>query len=368
MSNYSFVYAHFPFCDVICHYCDFYTARTKESDQAAFLSAITKEAYTFLDRERPKLHALYLGGGTPSVSPIKELGQFISGFHNFLVSGAEVTMEANPNTIADESLAAWKIMGINRLSLGVQSLEDSTLKRLGRTHSASEAIECIKKIVRLFPNTSADLIYAVPGTNKESLIEDAKKLVDLGIPHLSAYHLTLEPKHFLFSKLPNDEFASEQVERLSEFLQAQGYEHYEMSNFGKPGFRSKNNSNYWRGGAYFALGPSAHGFDGARERWKNVADWKAYINRINLGESVVESRETLSAEQCQIERLFTSLRTLEGLNLTRWEGDFGYSLLDRRAQPIERFVKDGLATLSNGHFVLTLKGRLLADEIVKKLI
>ncbi len=368
MSNYSYVYAHFPFCDVICHYCDFYTARTKESDQAAFLAAITKEARTFLDREKPKLQALYLGGGTPSVSPVKELGQFISGFQNHLASDAEVTLEANPNTIEDERLIAWTEIGINRLSLGVQSLEDSTLKRLGRTHSAAEAIQCIKKIACLFPNTSADLIYAVPGTSQDSLIEDAKKLVDLGIPHLSAYHLTLEPKHFLFSQLPNDEFASEQVERLSEFLRTQGYEHYEMSNFGKPGFRSKNNSNYWRGGAYFALGPSAHGFDGIQERWKNVPDWKAYINRINLEQSAVESRESLSAEQRQIERLFTSLRTLEGLDLTRWENDFGYSLLDRQPTAIERFVKDGLATLSNGHFVLTLKGRMLADEIVKKLI
>jgi oxygen-independent coproporphyrinogen-3 oxidase len=368
MSAYSHVYAHFPFCDVICHYCDFYTARSKDADQVGFLAAITKEARSFLQTEKPKLQALYLGGGTPSVSPLGELRDFINSFQPYLEIDAEITLETNPNTIADERLAAWQEMGINRISLGVQSLTDTTLRRLGRTHTAAEAIACLTQIYRLFPNTSADLIYAVPGTNKESLLEDARRFVDLGIPHLSAYHLTLESKHFLFSKLPNDEFASEQVEQLSDFLQSQGYEHYEMSNFGKPGFRSKNNSNYWRGGAYFALGPSAHGFDGGQLRWKNISDWKEYINRINLGQSVVETRETLSSEQLQIERLFTALRTLEGLDLTQWENSFGFSLAQQKSAVIERLVKEGLAALSNGHFVLTLRGRLVADEIVKKLL
>lgn len=368
MSLYSYVYAHFPFCDVICHYCDFYTARSKDADQEAFLSALQKEANFFISSEKPKLAALYLGGGTPSVSPLNELKKFLEVFQNHLLPGAEITMEANPNTIEKDRLLAWKDMGINRISLGVQSLNDQTLKRLGRTHTGKEALDCAREIRSLFENTSVDLIYAVPGTDVNCALEDAQKLIDIGISHLSAYHLTLEPKHFLYSQLPSDEFASEQVEKLSSFLRDRGYEHYEMSNFGKPGFRSKNNSNYWRGGAYFALGPSAHGFDGKRRRWKNISDWKEYINRINLGLGAMESEEFLSPEQLQIERLFTSLRTQEGLDLTRWEGDFGFSLKQKKSALFRDLENQGLATLSKDHFVLTLKGRMLADEIVKRLL
>lgn len=368
MSRYSHIYAHFPFCDVICHYCDFYTARSKDSDQVGFLSAIQKEAEQFLIQEKPSINALYLGGGTPSVSPVQELKSFLSVFRPYLAPESEVTMEANPNTIEKDRLLAWKEMGINRISLGVQSLNDQTLKRLGRTHTGKEALQCAKDIFSVFENTSVDLMYAIPGTNLDSTLEDAKQLVDLGIPHLSAYHLTLEPKHFLFSQLPSDEFASEQVEKLSQFLRDRGFEHYEMSNFGKLGFRSKNNSNYWRGGAYFALGPSAHGFDGKNKRWKNISNWKEYINKINLSESPIESEEILNSEQLQIERLFTSLRTLDGLDLTRWEKDFGFSLFEKKGAFFLELEKQGLATLSKAQFVLSLRGRMLADEIVKKLL
>jgi oxygen-independent coproporphyrinogen-3 oxidase len=366
--NYQYVYTHFPFCDVICHYCDFYTARTKESEQSRFFEALNLEAKIFLEKYSPKLKALYLGGGTPSVSPPDELEKFLSLFLPFLEPGAEVTLEANPNNIHDLILSRWKSMGINRVSLGIQSLDDKTLKRLGRTHSASDAKESLKKIRAIFENTSADLIYGVPETTLDSCISDAKQLVELGVNHLSAYHLTLEPKHFLFTKLPTDDFAGEQIMQLSEFLQKSGFDHYEFSNFAKPGFSSKNNSNYWRGGPYYALGPSAHGFDGTNIRWKNISDWQIYINKIHGDSSAVDSTEQLSSEQLQIERLFTSLRTKEGIDLVRWKREFGFPLEEKSASFLEKLGNEGLATLSNERIVLTLKGRMLADEIVKKLL
>jgi oxygen-independent coproporphyrinogen III oxidase len=366
--SYPFVYTHFPFCDVICHYCDFYTARTKEADQSRFFEALKQEATIFLETHKPKLKALYMGGGTPSVSPLIELEKYLALFLPYLEPDAEVTLEANPNNIHPLSLSSWKSMGINRISLGVQSLEDKTLKRLGRTHSASEAQEAIRKIRAVFENTSADLIYGVPDTNLDSCVLDAKKLVDLGLNHISAYHLTLEPKHFLFSKLPKDEFAAEQILQLSDFLQKLGFDHYEFSNFAKPGFSSKNNSNYWRGGAYYALGPSAHGYDGKKTRWKNISDWQSYINKIHGDSSAVDSVEDLSLEQLQIERLFTSLRTKEGIDLARWKLDFGFMLEERRASILKKLEEEGLASLSKDRIVLTLKGRMLADEIVKKLL
>lgn len=364
--KFAHAYVHLPFCDVICHYCDFYTARSQGARHEDFFSALAKETLLQLPLLEGKLKALYFGGGTPSVSPPELLHQFIELFGDRIGPETEVTLEANPNNVEPGRIRAWKAAGINRLSLGIQSLDDTVLKRLGRTHSADLAKKALALCLEEIPNVSGDLIYAVPGQSERQPAEHAREMAEIGLKHISAYNLTLEPGHFLHARLPDDAFAWNQIQKVAEILETKGFRHYEISNFGQPGFESRNNKNYWKGGSYLALGPSAHGFDGESLRWRNVANWEKYIERIRNGESAIEEREELSPEQRRIEALFTGLRTSEGLNIEAFARKFGQDLLQH--PEIKEFEKRGLATVTNGHFVLTFSGRMLSDEIAQKLV
>lgn len=368
MNSFEHVYVHIPFCDVICHYCDFYTARTKDARFEEFFTSLNKESEKQKPHRAPHLKALYMGGGTPSASPAPLLEKFLRTFGSAIDASTEVTLEANPNHLTEENLLAWKDMGINRLSLGIQSLEDSTLKRLGRTHSGAEALSAIERAGKIFSNLSCDLIYAVPDQSVDRPAQDAAAILGAGAHHLSAYHLTLEPQHFLYARLPTDEQAKNQIAKVVEICASHGLDHYEMSNFGSERTFSRNNLNYWGGGSYGALGPSAHGFDGERKRWRNLADWKAYGDAILKGENPLESEETLTDEQRRIEVLFTGLRTKFGISLSKYERDFGYSFLERHKIELDRLVNSGLALIDGDRFKLTFEGRLLTDEVVKRIL
>ncbi|RYZ94012.1 MAG: coproporphyrinogen III oxidase family protein, partial [Proteobacteria bacterium] len=314
------------------------------------------------------LQALYFGGGTPSVSPPHLLHAFIDLFRPHLSPDTEITLEANPANINAENVKAWKAAGINRVSLGVQSLDNPTLKRLGRVHSAESALDSIRLLSSEIKNVSADLIYGVPEQDKEIPAAHARLLAEAGATHVSAYHLTIPSSHFLHRRLPDDAYAWDQIELVAHALEEKGFRHYEVSNFGLPGKESRNNGNYWRGGPYLALGPSAHGFDGNNTRWKNVADWEAYVSRLKSGESPIEETEELTDEQRKIEVVFTSLRTLEGLDLTAFQTRFQTDQMSRHAAFLAKLQEEKLATLSNGKLVLTFRGRMLADEIAAKLL
>ncbi|RZA05376.1 MAG: radical SAM family heme chaperone HemW, partial [Proteobacteria bacterium] len=361
-------YVHLPFCEVICHYCDFYTARAKDARHEEFFEALNLEAQQNLPKLSQPLDALYFGGGTPSVSPPHLLHAFIDLFRPHLTPDTEITMEANPANINPENVKAWKAAGINRISLGVQSLDNPTLKRLGRVHSAESALESIRLIASEIKNVSADLIYGVPEQDKEIPAIHAKALAEAGATHVSAYHLTIPASHFLHRRLPDDAYAWDQIELVAEALAQRGFRHYEVSNFGLPGKESRNNGNYWRGGPYLALGPSAHGFDGDRTRWKNVADWEAYVRRLKNGGSPLDETEILTDDQRKIEVVFTSLRTLEGLDLTAFRARFREDLQSRHAAFFAKLEEEKLASLSNEKLVLSFRGRMLADEIAAKLL
>ncbi len=367
-TSYRHIYAHFPFCEVICHYCDFYTARAKEARQEDFFQALFLETEKALPHFTQPLSALYLGGGTPSVSPLDLLDRFLGLFQNHINSETEITLEANPTNINATSLAAWKKMGINRLSLGIQSLNDQRLKKLGRVHSAEMALNSLRLAREYFDNVNGDLIYGVPGQELEEPAQHGEQLVRAGATHISAYHLTLPQSHFLHSHLPADDFSWQQIDQLAQRLAPHGFEHYEVSNFALPGKASRNNSNYWQGGPYWALGPSAHGFDGKNSRWKNVADWQEYIRRIQAGECPIGEKELLSLEQRRIETLFTSLRTRKGLFLEGFQREFGEDIASRHGLFLQKLEKEGLGRLANGHFMLTFSGKMLTDEIVHKLL
>lgn len=366
--SYEYIYVHLPFCDVICHYCDFYTERTKDAEHEKLLNAIGADLERQKNLLAPELKAIYFGGGTPGVTPPHLLGLFLDRLRPHISKSTEITLEANPNNITKEVVAAWKGAGFTRISLGIQSLKDPLLKKLGRTHSAKTALESLAICLDQFENVTGDLIYAVPGQEITDPAEDALNMAKVGVKHLSAYHLTLEPSHFLYQKLPDSDLAFQQIQLLQEAISPLGFEHYEISNFTQKGYASENNQNYWRGGPYLALGPSAHGFDGANRRWQNIADWKSYIARLDAGNSPVEMEETLSQEQRLIEALFTGLRIKEGIHLATFQDRFGLNLQIERKTQLEEFEKSGLGSVTNGHLVLTFRGRMLADEIAKKLL
>lgn len=362
------IYIHLPFCDVICHYCDFYTARSKDARHVDFFEALELEAKQNLSKLAPQLKAIYFGGGTPSASPPELLHKFLDLFRDRITPNTEISIEANPTNITAATVRAWKGAGINRISLGIQSLDDQMLKKLGRVHSAQQAKVALALCLAEIPNVTGDLIYAVPGQNEEDPALHALEMAQIGVKHFSAYHLTLEESHFLYPKLPDGEFAWTQVKHILDKLVPLGFEHYEVSNFGLPGFESKNNQNYWFGGAYLALGPSASGFDGQNQRTKNVADWEKYISLLKAEKSVVEETENLTAQQRKIEVIFTSLRTSRGLDLKGFKAKFGEDLESRHAALLSNWQKNDLSRVTNGHLVLTFQGRMLGDEIARKLL
>ncbi|MGZ3710206.1 MAG: radical SAM family heme chaperone HemW, partial [Bdellovibrionota bacterium] len=274
-----YLYVHLPFCEVICHYCDFYTVRAKDARHEEFFTALRAEASTQLPLLAPEIKAIYFGGGTPSASPPELVHSFLEIFRDRVTAETEITLEANPTNISPAIVASWKAAGINRISLGIQSLDDKILKRLGRVHSGKQAIAALETCLTAFENVTGDLIYGVPEQSEEQPAQHAATMAKLGLKHISAYNLTLEPGHFLHPRLPADDFSWKQIRKLAETLEARGFSHYEISNFAVPGFESRNNMNYWKGGGYLALGPSAHGFDGEYTRWHNVADWEEYVKR-----------------------------------------------------------------------------------------
>jgi oxygen-independent coproporphyrinogen-3 oxidase len=369
MSAYRHIYVHIPFCEVICHYCHFYTARAAEApSQEPFFAALGKEVARALPEMGEKLQAVYFGGGTPGASPPEEIAKFLALLAPRLTAETEITLETNPTNVTLERARAWREAGINRISLGVQSLDDPTLKRLGRAHSAEQARAAVRALAREIPNLSCDLIYAVPEQPQEIPCQHALELHALGARHLSLYHLTLEKEHFLHPQLPSDAFAWRQLRQVADALLPLGFHHYEVASFGLSGAESHNNKNYWHGGPYLAFGPSAHGFDGERTRWSHVSDWREYIRRAEVGESTRAWTENLTQEQRRIEVIFTSLRTAEGLNLAAYRHKFGEDPQKTRSASLARWAEDGLAAIAKDHLVLTFKGRMLADEIARILL
>lgn len=366
--SFAHIYIHIPFCDVICHYCDFYTARTKDARQQELFAALEKEAQLAHSNFSPQLQAIYFGGGTPSASPPALIHSFLDRLRSHISPQTEITLEANPNNITREAVKEWSAAGVNRLSLGIQSLNDTILRKLGRTHSAEKAREAIALCAEQFDNVTGDLIYGVPEQSSDEPAEHAMAMADLGVKHFSAYHLSLSEKHFLYPKLPDDQFAWQQIQKIHKSLATRGFRHYEISNFAQVGYESRNNTNYWTGGPYWALGPSAHGFDGEFRRWKNIADWQAYIALLQKDSSPREEEESLTTEQRMIECIFTGLRLESGLDLNALQQKFGVPLEERHSSTFALWKKMGLGEVTNGKFIPTFEGRMLADELAKKLI
>ena len=335
---------------------------------AALLSEIDLRK-DYLSKE--PIETIYFGGGTPSLLNIQDLEPLVEKvFSTFdIAPNVEITIETNPDDITEAKIKGWRATGVNRLSVGVQSFFDDDLRWMNRAHTADDGLESLDLALRYFNNITIDLIYGMPSLTEEKWRSNVDRCITLGIPHLSCYALTVEPKTPLDKMIRSREAAnvnpdqqSEQFVLLMQWMNETGYEHYEISNFAKPGFRSRHNTSYWQGKKYIGVGPSAHSFDKTSRQW-NVSNNHIYIESIKKGTIPCE-KEILSPAQKLNEYIMTSLRTIEGLNLTRVADA---ALIHQLETASRKFIERGLMVEEEKHLRLSQKGKLMADGIAAEL-
>lgn len=374
------IYIHIPFCKQACHYCDFHfsTSLKKKDD---LLQCLSKELELRKNELQHKtIETIYFGGGTPSLLTIDELQILISEvYKNFeVVALPEITLEANPDDLMSVRAQSRTIfedylkIGINRLSIGIQSFFERDLKLMNRAHNAAEAKECLHEASRYFDNISIDLIYGIPDLSNKEWIENIETALSFNVPHISCYALTVEPKTALASfikkgivKNVDDDLAQEQFHILVETLENEGFVNYELSNFGKPEYFSRNNSAYWLGKPYLGIGPSAHSFNGDQRSW-NVSNNTKYIKSIQQHKLPLEI-ETLSTTDKFNEYIMTGLRTVWGVSLEKVAKDFGVSYKKYLLQQAEVFINEHLLYIDDNKLLTTKKGKFLSDGIASSL-
>ncbi len=316
------------------------------------------------------IETIYFGGGTPSILAIEDFRLLIDAVYtNYkVVENPEITVEANPDDLDHETIRQLANSSINRLSIGIQSFFEEDLKMMNRAHNAEEAKNCLKEASKYFDNISLDLIYGIPGMSNEKWIQNIETALSFGIPHISSYALTVEPKTALHSFIqkgiisaPEDEVAQEHFEILVEKLEEAGFIHYELSNFGKENYFSKNNSSYWLGKKYIGIGPSAHSYDGEKRGW-NVSNNTLYIKSIQEGKLPIET-ETLSKTDRYNEYVMTGLRTIWGISLDRIQSEFGQSYFDYLNQQAAKYIENHLLFVDENILRTTRKGKFLSDGI-----
>ncbi|MDQ6756069.1 MAG: radical SAM family heme chaperone HemW [Bacteroidota bacterium] len=367
------IYFHIPFCKQACHYCNFHFS-TSLLQKEEMIKAMVKEISLtkFLDDE---INTIYFGGGTPSLLNAEEVKKLLFAVNEkFKISkNAEVTLETNPDDINSIKLFEWKFAGINRLSVGIQSFKEDDLLWMNRAHNAVQALESIKMIKDAgFQNFSVDLIYGTPTLSDEEWKKNVEIAINFNVPHLSCYALTVEDKTALQKMISlkkkqevDAEKQAHQFLLLMNWLKDAGYEHYEISNFAKPGFRSKHNSSYWQGKAYIGIGPSAHSFFNDVRRW-NVNNNALYIQ--SLKKNIIPyEEEKLSDVQKLNEYIMTSLRTIEGINLNYVESFFGNAAKLTLQTASIKFINNYKLQTTNHNFILTEEGKLFADGIAADL-
>jgi oxygen-independent coproporphyrinogen III oxidase len=368
------IYIHIPFCRKACHYCNFHFSTTHHQ-LPLMMESINKEIALRKDYLSTEVETIYFGGGTPSLIPIPMLQSLMNQLHqHFIISeGAEITLESNPDDINEFNLASWKAIGINRLSIGVQSFSEADLQWMNRAHSAEQAIQSIHLAKAAgFDQITVDLIYGTPVLTDEIWKTNVQTAIAAGITHLSCYALTVEPKTGLEKMIAKKQVEAvdpdkqaEHFTLLMQWMAEAGFEHYEISNFALPGCRSKHNSSYWSGKNYLGLGPSAHSFNGHSRQW-NIANNSLYIQNIDKGELPFEI-EVLTTEQQLNEYIMTSLRTMEGLSLTTVIHKWGEVKANTILADAKKHIGNGFAIIENEKLVLTKAGKLMADGIAADL-
>lgn len=364
------IYVHIPFCKQACYYCNFHFATSLHFKDEMVAALVCEIEYQKDYLASENVETIYFGGGTPSLCTKEELSRMMEKIREcyIITPGAEISLEVNPDDITEEKLLDWKDLGINRLSIGIQSFFNEDLEWMNRAHSEQQAIDNLQLARKHFDNISIDLIYGTPSLTNEKWKHNVDTAISMNIPHLSCYALTVEPRTPLYKMIRtgrspdiNPEKQSGQFLLLMEWLGNAGYEHYEISNFSQPGRRSRHNSSYWQGKKYLGIGPSAHSFNGISRQW-NIANNAMYT--ASIGKAVIPfEKEELTAVQKLNEFIMVSLRTIEGLDLDKLEED----RLNKLLTSSRKFTDTGLMKLEGHSLVLTKEGKLLADGITATL-
>jgi len=368
------IYIHIPFCKQACHYCDFHFS-TNMKKKTQMVDALCKELSLRKDEfKKEPVETIYFGGGTPSVLEVSEIEKLIESVYDYyaITDNPEITLEANPDDLLKNRITQLSKSSINRLSIGVQSFFEEDLKLMNRAHNASEAEVCIREAKKYFDNISIDLIYGIPGMSKERWKSNIEKALSFEIPHISSYALTIEPKTALKKFIEkgvvqdvDDEVAQQHFEILNETLTNAGYSCYEISNFGRLGYFSKNNTAYWQQKKYIGIGPSAHSFDGERRGW-NINNNSKYIE--SLAENMLPIEiEVLSKTDKYNEYVMTGLRTIWGISLSRIALEFGEKYREYLMKYAQKYIDEHLLFLDGDTLVATKKGKFLADGIASNL-
>lgn len=376
----SSLYIHIPYCMSKCIYCDFYSGGASCADWVRLKDSFLNELSSRKDELQSIPDTLYVGGGTPSLMPQDIFLELIDSACNIINPSriwTEFTIEVNPDDVTEEKCKSWKNAGVNRVSIGIQSLNDSELKAIRRRHDSRQGINAYQILRKYFSNISIDLMFGIPGQTLESWRDTVSKVISLNPRHLSAYSLMLEEGTALTTlynqgkvELPEEETIDEMWRYLSDELKRYGYEQYEISNYCIPGCRSKHNSRYWSANPYLGLGPSAHSFDGNNIRRFNPSDLKGYLSFFTSPvheegkSSVFYVEERLSEYERIEERILTRMRTKEGIDLVEFKKEFGEQHCQRLLENAAPLVSSGEVTIDSDHLSLTHSGIMMSNRII----
>ncbi len=369
------IYIHIPFCKKICYYCDFHFSLNLKNKKD-IVDAICKEIKLQKDFYSPQtiIETIYFGGGTPSVLDSSEISQILNTISsNFPVSEqAEISLECNPDDLNLDYCKQIKLLGINRLSIGIQSFYDESLEVMNRRHNSSEAILSVKNAKQAgFQNITIDLMYGLPNMTMEMWKNSLQKAVELNVEHISAYALTIEERTVYFNfvkkgkiEISKDETVVEQFQEMIRYFQEFGYEQYEISNFAKDKMYSKHNTSYWQGKSYLGVGPSAHSFDGENRFW-NISHNRKYLEE--LAKNIIpQQKETLSEKDKFNELILTGLRTKWGVNIDLIKESYPEKYYKIFSKNIANFITKGLVKQVDNNAILTDKGVMISDYIMSE--
>ena len=363
------IYIHIPFCKKACHYCNFhFSTSMRHADD--MVNAIRQEIRLRKQDAKLPVETIYFGGGTPSVLITQQLRVLLGEVYNQfeVIDNPEITLEANPDDLSSAYILAIQNLGVNRLSIGVQSFLDDELTLMNRAHNASQALSSVERAKKVFDNVSIDLLFGNPNTTLDDWKRNLDRALQLEVPHISSYALTLEPKTALerfvdkgLVSIIDESVVEAQFHHLVDTLTQAGYDHYELSSFGKPGYHSQNNMGYWQGKTYLGIGPSAHGFDGNQRYW-NVSNNASYMQQITKGE-LPQTIEKLSVVDRFNESIMVGLRASWGVSLQAMENALGLRYRQHLEDQAKRFVDEGILHIDNNALKTTPKGAFLADGI-----
>jgi len=366
------VYVHIPFCSSRCSYCDFATGLYQRELAERYVRAIVQEigSTRFVGQ---RVDTIYFGGGTPSLLDASQLDRILSSvFYEFQIEAtAEITLEINPGSATPEKLLAFRRLGINRASFGAQTFDDAELAKLGRSHTAADALRTFADLRDAgFENVSFDLIAGLPGQTLEGWQRNIKQALELRPEHLSFYLLEVHSgtplaEHIRrgLQPVPDDDLAAVMYSWLLEQASVVGYEHYEISNLCRRGFHSRHNIKYWTAQPYYGFGCSAHSYDGQIRRWSNHRDVLKYVELVESGMSPIVEEQELSQTDVRAEALFLGMRLMRGVDVRQYRESFGVDLRDEHAEDLDRFCKAGLLEFDGDLIRLTRTGALLSNEV-----